>query len=237
MHWTDQFERLNNHQQKHDQGIPIRDQWRLGACTTCYPIIGLGEEAGQFWEFYKQEIPEVKLITNRGQEKVLELVHASKDIVGTPTSKDLTQIYNTAKALILCVQYEKAPLVGLEIVARGIRKVVLANKDFRTERNPILVFRQFLVDEEGRRSPIGVVQNKLSSIWNKNTAEPSVPEDYRDHISITTITPEDSPNTLSGENTPDRQEGTSGTKLIEGLESPQIAREKLGQELIKGAAK
>ena len=103
MHWTEQFERLTKHQRKHDQGISIRDQWRLGACTTCYPVIGLGEEAGQFWEFYKQIIPEAKLITNRGQERVLEIVHASRDIVGTPTSKDLTQIYNIAKALILCV--------------------------------------------------------------------------------------------------------------------------------------
>src|SRR6266511_4060256 len=202
MHWTDQFERLNNHQQKHDQGIPIRDKWRLVACTTCYPIIGLGEKAGQFWEFYKQEIPEAKLITNRGQEKVLEIVHASKDIVGTPTSKDLTQIYNVAKALILCVQYEKAPSVGLETVARGIRKVVLVNKDFRTERNLRTVFQQFLVDEEGRRSPIGVIRSRLSNIWSKKTPDPSIVEDYRDHISITTITPEDSPKTLSGESTP-----------------------------------
>jgi len=164
MHWIDQFERLTEHQRKHDQGIPIRDQWKLGACTTCHPVIGLGEEAGQFWEFYKQIIPEAKLITNRGQEKALELIHVSRDIVGTPTSKDLTRIYNVAKALIFCVQYEKAPLVGLEIVSRGIRRVVLENKDFRAERNPSTTFQQFLVEEEGRRSPIGVVRNRLSSI-------------------------------------------------------------------------
>src|SRR5215208_6666754 len=237
MHWTDQFERLIKHQQKHDQGIPIRDQWRLGACTICFPIIGLGEEAGQFWEFYQQIIPEAKLITNKGQERVLELVHANKDIVGTPTSKDLGQLYNIAKALILCVQYEKAPLVGLETVSRGVRRVVIENKDFRTERNPITTFQQFLIDEEGRKSPIGIVRSKLSNIWNKNTAEPSIAEEYRDHISVHTLIPEDSPSTLSGENTPDRQEGTSGTKLIEGLDSPQSVQVKQGQELIKGAAK
>ena len=83
----------------------------------------------------------MKLITNKGQERVLELVHASRNIEGTPTSKELVQIYNVAKALILCVQYEKAPLVGLETVSRGIRRVVIENKDFRTERNPITAFQ------------------------------------------------------------------------------------------------
>ena len=157
MHWQDQTDKLNKHKEKHDKGATIPANWRLGGCEICFSqSIGLGIEAGQFWEFLKEIVPEAKLITSKGQEQVIELVHLVKDLLKKPTGPDLTQVYNKAKALILCVQYEKNPSVGLEPLARGIRRVALETKDFRVERNPKEIFQQFL-EEEARKSPVSLI--------------------------------------------------------------------------------
>ena len=131
MHWREHFERLSKHKAKHDQGVSIQKNWRLGGCEICFPqSIGLGIEAGQFWDFIQAEIPEAQYFTSKGQELVRELVFAVRDIPAKPEGSDLTKLYNKSKAIILCIQYSKAPSVGLEQLARGIRKVVLETKDF-----------------------------------------------------------------------------------------------------------
>src|SRR3989337_199631 len=217
MHWQDQVEKLRKHKEKHDKGATIPANWRLGGCEICFlQSIGLGIEAGQFWEFLKEIVPEAKLITSRGQERVIELVHLVKDLPKKPTGPDLTQVYNKAKALIFCVQYEKNPSVGLEPLARGIRRVALETKDFRIERNPKEIFQQFL-EEEARRSPINIIRSAVagvSGVFNKGpTPAQSIAEEPRDHISINSLTPE----TLSGESTPERSEETRTGVLIEGI--------------------
>ena len=170
MHWQEQTDKLRKHKEKHDKGATIPANWRLGGCEICFPqSIGLGIEAGQFWEFLKEIVPEAKLITSRGQERVIELVHLVRDLPKKPTGADLTQVYNKTKALILCVQYEKNPSVGLEPLARGIRRVALETKDFRIERNPKEIFLQFL-EEEARKSPIGFIRSAVagvSGVFNK----------------------------------------------------------------------
>src|SRR3989337_3830103 len=137
MHWQDQVEKLRKHKEKHEKGATIPANWRLGGCEICFPqSIGLGIEAGQFWEFLKEIVPEAKLITSKGQERVIELVHLVRDLSKKPSGPDLTQVYNKSKTLILCMQYERHPSVGLEPLARGIRRVALETKDFRIESNP-----------------------------------------------------------------------------------------------------
>src|SRR3989337_290574 len=130
MHWQDQVEKLRKHKEKHDKGATIPANWKLEGCEICFPqSIGLGIEAGQFWKFLKEIVPEAKLITSRGQERARELVHLVIDLPKKPSGPDLTQVYNKAKALILCIQYEKNPSVGLEPLARGIRREALEMKD------------------------------------------------------------------------------------------------------------
>src|SRR3989337_802950 len=217
MHWQDQVEKLRKHKEKHDKGATIPANWRLGGCEICFPqSVGLGIEAGQFWEFLKEIVPEAKLITSRGQDRVIELVHLVKDLPKKPTGPDLTQVYSKAKALILCIQYERNPLVGLEPLARGIRRVALETKDFRVERNPKDIFQKFL-EEEARKSPIGLIRSAVvgvSGVFNKGpTPAQSIAEEPRDHISITSLTPE----ILSGDTTPERPEGTQTGILIDGI--------------------
>src|SRR3990170_3246552 len=208
MHWQDQSDKLSKHKEKYEKGATIPANWRLGGCEICFPqSIGLGIEAGQFWEFLKEVVPEAKLITSRGQDRVIELVHLVKDLPKKPTGPDLIQVYNKTKALILCIQYEKNPSVGLEQLARGIRRVALETKDFRVERNPKETFQQFL-EEEARKSPIGFIRSAVagvSGVFNKGlTPAQSIAEEPRDHVSIKSLTPE----TLSGESTPERPEET-----------------------------
>src|SRR3990170_7716517 len=163
MHWQDQVEKLRNHKEKHNKGATIPANWRLGGCEICFPqTIGLGIEAGQFWEFLKEIVPEAKLITSRGQERVIELVHLVRDLPKKPNGTDLTKVYNKTKALILCVQYERNPSVGLEPLARGIRRVALETKDFRIERNPKEIFQQF-VEEEERRYPTKSANSRIAT--------------------------------------------------------------------------
>src|SRR3989337_1710236 len=166
MHWQDQSDKLSKHKEKHEKGATILANWRLGGCEICFPqSIGLGIEAGQFWEFLKEVIP----------------------------GADLTQVYNKTKALILYVQYEKNPSVGLEPLARGIRRVALETKDFRIERNPKEIFLQFL-QEEARKYPIGFIRSAVagvSGVFNKGpTPAQSIAEEPRDHTSIFSLTPE-----------------------------------------------
>src|SRR3990170_2562049 len=66
MHWQDQVEKLRKHKEKHDKGATIPANWKLGGCEICFPqSVGLGIEAGQFWEFLKEIVPEAKLITSK----------------------------------------------------------------------------------------------------------------------------------------------------------------------------
>src|SRR3989337_443041 len=222
MHWQEQVEKLRKHKEKHERGTTIPANWRLGGCEICFPqLIGLGIEAEQFWEFLKEVVPEAKLITSRGQERVIELVHLVKDLPKKPTGPDLIQVYNKTKALILCVQYEKLPSVGLEPLARGIRRVALETKDFRVERNPKDIFQKFL-EEEARKSPIGLLRSAVagvSGVFNKGpTPAQSIAEEPRDHISVTSLTPE----TLSGKSTPEGSEETQTGVLIEGIGEDKI---------------
>src|SRR3990170_2468946 len=214
MHWQEQTDKLRKHKEKHEHGATIPANWKLGGCEICFPqTIGLDIEAGQFWEFLREIVPEAKLITSRGQERARELVHLVRDLPKRPTRPDLTKVYNKTKALILCVQYEKHPLVGLELLARGVRRVVLETKDFRVERNPKEVFQQFC-EEEARRSPINLIRSAVSGVFNRGTTPAqSIAEEPRDHISIASLTPE----TLSGDSTPDKEEETQTGVLIEGI--------------------
>src|SRR3989337_1932884 len=214
MHWQEQVEKLRKHKEKHEKGATIPANWRLGGCEICFPqSIGLGIEAGQFWEFLREIVPEAKLITSRGQERVIELVHLVRDLPKKPIGTDLTQVYNKTKALILCIQYERIPLVGLEPLARGIRRVALETKDFRIERNPKEIFQQFL-EEEARKSPINLLRSAVSGVFNRrSTPAQSIAEEPRDHISISSLTPE----TLSGDSTPDKEEETQTGILIDGI--------------------
>src|SRR3989337_1209959 len=190
MHWQEQTDKLRKHKEKHEHGATIPANWKLGGCEICFPqTIGLDIEAGQFWEFLKEIVPEAKLITSKGQERARELVYLVRDISKKPVGSDLTKVYNKTKALILCVQYEKHPSVGLEVLARGIRRVALETKDFRAERNPKEIFQQFL-EEEARKSPIGVIRSAITGAFGKgNTPAPSIVEEPRDHISIFSLTP------------------------------------------------
>ena len=91
MHWQDQTEKLRKHKEKHEKGTTIPANWRLGGCEICFPqSIGLGVEAGQFWDFLKEIVPEAKLITSKGQERVIELVHLVRDLPKKPSGPDLT---------------------------------------------------------------------------------------------------------------------------------------------------
>src|SRR3989337_1568587 len=167
MHWQEQVEKLRKHKEKHDKGATIPANWRLGGCEICFPqTTDLGIEAGQFWEFLKEIVPEAKLITSRGQERVIELTHLVRDLPKKPTGPDLTQVYNKTKALIFCVQYERHPSVGLEPLARGIRRVALETKDFRAERNPKEIFQRFL-EEEARKSPISLIRSAITGAFGK----------------------------------------------------------------------
>ena len=104
MHWQDQVEKLRKYKEKHDKGATIPANWRLGGCEIYFPqSVGLGIEAGQFWEFLKEIVPEAKLITSKGQERVIKLIHLVRDLLRRPTGPDLTQVYNKSKVLILCV--------------------------------------------------------------------------------------------------------------------------------------
>src|SRR3989337_2814417 len=217
MHWQEQVDKLRKHKEKHEKGATIPANWRLGGCEICFPqTVGLGIEAGQFWEFLREIVPEAKYITSRGQERLIELVHLVRDLPKKPTGADLTQVYNKAKALILCVQYEKNPSVGLEPLAKGIRRVALETKDFRIERNPKEIFQQFL-DEAARKSPISLIRSAVagvSGVFSKGqTPAQSIAEEPRDHISISSLTPE----TLSGDSTPEEPEETPVGTLIEGI--------------------
>src|SRR3990170_1840499 len=222
MHWQEQTEKLRKHKEKYDKGTTISANWRLGGCEICFPqSIGLGIEAGQFWKFLKEIVLEAKLITSKGQERVIELIHLVRDLPKKPTGPDLTQVYNKSKALILCVQYEKHPSVGLEPLARGIRRVALETKDFRVERNPKEIFQQFL-EEEARKSPISLIRSAVagvSGVFNKGpTPAQSITEEPRDHISINSLTPE----TLSGDSTPERPEEAQTGILIDGIDDDII---------------
>src|SRR3989337_927880 len=214
MHWQEQVDKLRKHKEKHEKGATIPANWRLGGCEICFPqSVGLGIEAGQFWEFLKEIVPEAKLITSRGQERVIELVHLVRDLPKKPNGTDLTKVYTNNKAGSLVVEYERNPSVGLEPLARGIRRVALETKDFRIERNPKEIFLQFL-EEEARKSPIGFIRSAVSGVFNKgSTPAQSIAEEPRDHVSITSLTPE----TLSGESTPEESEETQTGILIEGV--------------------
>src|SRR3989337_1641591 len=217
MHWQEQVDKLRKHKEKHEKGATIPANWRLGGCEICFPqTVGLGIEAGQFWEFLREIVPEAKYITSRGQERVIELVHLVRDLPKKPNGSDLTKVYNKTKALILCVQYERNPSVGLEPLARGIRRVALETKDFRIERNPKEIFQRFL-KEEARKSPIGLIRSAVagvSGVFNKgSTPAQSIVEETRDHISITSLTLE----TLSGDSIPERPERARTEILIDGI--------------------
>src|SRR5688572_10974972 len=103
MHWREYTDRLNNHKLRHERGQRIQDNWRLGACEICFPqTVGLGIEAGQFWDFFRVAVPEATYLTSKEQDKVGELIREVRNISGKPKSTDLTTLYNKAKAVILC---------------------------------------------------------------------------------------------------------------------------------------
>ena len=63
MHWQEQTDKLRKHKEKHEKGIRIQENWKLGGCEICHPqTVGLGIEAGQFWEFLQVQRLMVQLV-------------------------------------------------------------------------------------------------------------------------------------------------------------------------------
>src|SRR3989337_729903 len=149
MYWKEYFDRLTEHENKHKKNIRIQQNHQLGACITCFEVIGIKEITTEnFWTFFKQICPETVLITSKGLELIEKLLNKIQE--EPQSAKD---IHNLSKAIVLAVQYQQTPTVPLETLVRRIAKTVSLAKTFEESET----LKQIYIAEESERwtpSPI-----------------------------------------------------------------------------------